>query len=500
MSVWTQSNCVITSKGDEALTQIVAKGGTMIFDSVWTCGTRVASSALYDLTELPSKNQRMTVTKVSQVSSGYSISVQVTNEGLTTPYSIEMVGVYMKLNGFNEGNSFLYMVLLSDDGTSDKMTNLSKSTYKYDIYLYHTSKANLQISLTPTDYVATDTYEAGISELKSDMFSLVYRINRNEGLDNDNCIRFYTENHDTHPFVLPSLNPVTKYPVVIIPNYIGYLTSDGDLSAYGVYIDDVGPFNLIPYDEVTYSEHYFDDVDLICVAKDDENIKVTNYFDDTSYLTSFPSTYTSFNNLPIQEGIYKLTGTASNSPSTLTSDKVWTCIVVRSVNTYIMLAVNDYDNSIYRRSLSASATVWSKASSWVSIGGGGGIQTATATFITNSNTTDASARYLRITRGSTVNALKSGDVIMCELTSLSKLTDSTVIYVRYLDGVSYSSYKYIYKPDGYKLACCQLPKYFLLEYDGTDFHILTPLNITTTLSSSDPESTDGKYGDVWYTY
>ena len=40
MSVWTQSNCVITSIGNDALNQIAAKGGTLIFESVWTCGTR----------------------------------------------------------------------------------------------------------------------------------------------------------------------------------------------------------------------------------------------------------------------------------------------------------------------------------------------------------------------------------------------------------------------------------------------------------------------------
>lgn len=499
MSVWTQSNCVITSIGNDALNQIAAKGGTLIFESVWTCGTRVASSELLNLTELPNKNQRMTLTGVKQVSSGYSINVQVTNEDLTTPYSIEMVGVYMKLNGFNEGNPFLYMVLLSDEGSADKMTNISRSTYKYAIYLYHTSKANLQISLTPTDYVATDTYEAGISELKGDILSLVYKIDMSKGysVDDDNNYVLYTENHETHPFVLPSLNPTTKFPIIVISNFVGSLTGDG-ASGVGVYIDGVGPFDLIPYDEKTHTGHYFDDVELICVAKDDSTLKVTNYFDDTPYLVSSQSTYTSFNSIPKQEGIYKLTGTATNGPITLTSDKVWTCIVVRSVNTYIMLAVNDYDNGIYRRSVSSSSS-WSKASSWITIGGGGGIQTATATFITSNNTVDATARYLRITRDSTVNSLKSGDVIMCKLTALSQITSSTTIYVRYVDGSSYS-YKYIYKPDGNQLACCQLPSYFLLEYDGTNFHILTPLNITTTLSSSDPGSTDGKYGDVWYTY
>ena len=472
----------------------------MIFESVWTCDTRVASSELLNLTELPNKNQRMALTGVKQVSSGYSINVQVTNEDLTTPYSIEMVGVYMKLNGFNEGNPFLYMVLLSDEGSADNMTNISKSTYKYAIYLYHTSKANLQISLTPTDYVATDTYEAGISELKGDMLSLVYKIDMSNGyaVDEDNNYVLYTENHETHPFVLPSLNPTTKFPIIIMSNFSGSLTGDG-ASGVRVYIDGVGPFDLISYDESTYTGHYFDTVELICVAKDDSTLKVTNYFDDTPYLVSSQSTYTSFNSIPKQEGIYKLTGTATNGPITLTSDKVWTCIVIRSINTYIMLAVNDYDNGIYRRSVTSSSS-WSNASSWITIGGGGGIQTATATFVTISNNVNASDNYLRITRDSTVNALKSGDVIMCKLTALSQRTDGMNVYVKFVDGSTYSSSKRIYKPDGNQLACCQLPSYFLLEYDGTNFHILTPLNITTTLSSSDPGSTDGKYGDVWYTY
>lgn len=179
---------------------------------------------------------------------------------------------------------------------------------------------------------------------------------------------------------------------------------------------------------------------------------------------------------------------------------MWSCSVIKSGEKFITIAINTFTNHIYRRSISFYSSTWTDATTWVSIGGGGGIQTASATFVTSGNSPSPSSNYLKIMRDDTSNALKAGDAIMCTLTNLSTLTNSSVVTVRFLDS-SASVTKYIYNTDNTnKTPCCQLPKYFLVQYDGVNFHLLTPLNVTTTLSSSDPGSTDGKYGDIWYTY
>ena len=85
MSVWSKENCFITTIGNQALTEIAAKGGTMTFDSVWTCDLRLDPEEIHNAPDLPRRVQKMSLVKYRQVSSGYTIDVQVTNEGLPYP-------------------------------------------------------------------------------------------------------------------------------------------------------------------------------------------------------------------------------------------------------------------------------------------------------------------------------------------------------------------------------------------------------------------------------
>ena len=506
MSIWSRENCVLTALGNEALTEISAKGGRMTFDSVWTCGTRVEPEELYDLTALPDKRQKMTLVRYNQVSGGYSINVQITNEGLTSPYAIEMVGVYMKLDGFNEGNPFLYLVLLTDEGSADQMTNVSRSTYKYAIYLYHTNKGVLNINLNPTDYVATDTYEAGIRVLEDEIKSVIFHTTFTpESIDNNGVIRLYTENNDTTPFISPSQNPVTAYPLVVIHNYNGYLSDEVDVEVggnVGVYIDDVGPFKLQPYDLTTKVEHKFTNADLICTVLDDNTIKVNNHYLGEDFIPKDHLTYSDFNDIPFEEGIYNLVGNAENSPKSFSDTVTWTCIVIATSGANMMFAKSsDFaDNKLYVRSCALSANSWVGSTAWKYIGGGSGIQTATATFVTSTGTASPSNHYMRITRDNTSEALKAGDVIACTLTAKSTLKTGSTVDIKFLDSSTVS--KFLYKPDAMSsVPCCQVPKHFLLKYDDNgNFIMLTPLDTTTTLSTSDPGNTDGKFGDIWYTY
>lgn len=494
MSVWTRENCVLTELGNLALTEIAAKGGTMSFDSVWTCDTRVNANDLYKLTDLPNKNQRMILTKYTQVSSGYTINVQVTNEDLESDYFIEMVGIYMKLNGFNEGNPFLYMVLLADEDTADKMTTISRSTYKYSIYLYHTNKAVLNISLNAQDFVATDTFENAVKETMRKTLSIFYATDYNMAEFIGSEIFLTTEHPNDYPFTVDG-NRATQAPLLLIQNYSGSFIQEDEP---GIYIDNQGPFKLLPGDKSFDYEVpvTFNNENLLCSVIGN-TIYVYNCFPKNNYMPVVKTLYSNFNAIPAEVGVYSLSGNSTNAPTTLSSDDVWSCSVFEVGETLICVALNNSNNLIYQRSTPNHS--WSSATSWKSIGGSG-VQTATAVFVNSSNSASTSGSYMRITRDETSNALKAGDVLMCTLSSLSTLTGSTTVTVRYVDSSS-SVTKYIYNVDNStKTPCCQIPKYFLLEYDGTNFHMLTPLNVKTTLSTTDPTSSDGKYGDIWYTY
>ena len=161
-----------------------------------------------------------------------------------------------------------------------------------------------------------------------------------------------------------------------------------------------------------------------------------------------------------------------------------------------MLAINTVDSNIYRRHTTGA---WSASTPWVTIGGTG-LQQATVTCVDSSNAESTTSYYLRVSRADTSTALKSGDVLSVTMTNASTYSGS-LCYVRYVDSTTSVS-KYLYNANGSsQVPISQLPKYFLMRYDGTNFEILTPLNQTVTISTSDPTSeTSGKYGDVWYTY
>lgn len=211
--------------------------------------------------------------------------------------------------------------------------------------------------------------------------------------------------------------------------------------------------------------------------------------------TETSSFYTDFNTVPLIVGMYGLSGTASNAPTSL-STGTYSVIVTKTSNGYMMLAVNSVDGNIYRRHTTG---VWSASTSWVSIGGTG-LQQATATVVNSSGTADTTSYYLKIERADKSNTLKSGDVLSVSMANASTYTGS-VCYVRYVDNTTAVS-KYLYNANGSaQVPISQLPKYFLMRYDSSNFELLTPLNQTVTVTTSDPtETTTGKYGDIWYTY
>lgn len=219
---------------------------------------------------------------------------------------------------------------------------------------------------------------------------------------------------------------------------------------------------------------------------------------DGNHASAFAQTnrtaYTDFNSVPLVVGMYGANGDATNAP--VSSTGTYTVIVTRTPNGHMMLAINTVDNKIYRRHTTGA---WSASTPWVTIGGTG-LQQATVTCVDSSNAESTTSYYLRVSRADTSTALKSGDVLSVTMTNSSTYSGS-LCYVRYVDSTTSVS-KYLYNANGSsQVPISQLPKYFLMRYDGTNFEILTPLNQTVTISTSDPTSeTSGKYGDVWYTY
>lgn len=508
MSIWSQENCLVTNYGNEALTLVSAQGGQMIFDSVWTCGIRVDANFLAALTDLPQKNQQMLLSKVKTIDEstksatlGYTINVSVTNDNLETEYNIEMLGVYFKLKGFNNDEPFLYMVLLVDEGTADVMKTISRVTYKYSIYLYHTNKANLSINLVNTDFVTVETFNETVNGMKKDLNKIMYfSYTTMDSIDDNDFLHLTTTKSDTAPFVAPVDD---EAPILILYGYDGMLPNDFNDNALGIYIDDVGPYEIYYYNRKADTQHVFMNEPLLCVYDPTlSKFVALNYFDDTEYLKIEPVAYTNFNNLPLLSGIYKLSGTAKNAPVELTSSDSWTATITKTGTALFLVAQNTADGNIYRRTLNTNLTSWSAASEWTLIGGGngGGLLNATAVFTnTTTSSADTTAYHLKITLEEE-KELEKGDLFSVTVSNLSTSNSNCYLFNSDL----FSGNKQIYQSDGVSsIPATQVPEHFILKYTGSKFIMVSPLT-TPIIKMSTSSPVDGvdtaTKGTLWIKY
>lgn len=205
-------------------------------------------------------------------------------------------------------------------------------------------------------------------------------------------------------------------------------------------------------------------------------------------------TYADFNVVPLTVGMYKVTGDAENAPVAL--DGTYSVMVSETDTGHMMIAINTVDSNIYRRH---TTNKWSDSSSWVNIGGTG-IQQATATFVENSPImqTSTTSEYLWIERLDKPSELKAGDVLSVTLTNYT--TSTAYLVIKRIDGGAGVKPEF-FGSNGSHVASNTLPKCFLVKFDGTAFRMLSPIEPRVTITTVDPTpTTEGKPGDVWYTY
>jgi len=88
MAVWSSNNIMLTQKGQELLSKVQAGVGQLTITKVVTGSGRVAASNLFTQTAVSSIKQTMSVTKVTTMSTGSNLELQVTNTNLSASYNI----------------------------------------------------------------------------------------------------------------------------------------------------------------------------------------------------------------------------------------------------------------------------------------------------------------------------------------------------------------------------------------------------------------------------
>ena len=165
MAVWSSNNIMLTQKGQELLSKVQAGIGQLTITRVVTGSGRVSTSSLFTQTEVSSIKQTMVVTKVTTMSTGSNLELQVTNANLSTSYNINQIGVYATHPDMGE---VLYMIAQCDEGTADIMPlpAVTPVTMNYMFYLIHGSATNLNITVDPAGLVSVATFNEHLEEFR----------------------------------------------------------------------------------------------------------------------------------------------------------------------------------------------------------------------------------------------------------------------------------------------------------------------------------------------
>ena len=191
MAVWSSNNIILTQKGQELLSKVQAGVGQLTITKVVTGSGRVSASSLFTQTEVSSIKQNMLVTKVTTMSTGSNLELQVTNTNLSDSYNINQIGVYASHPDMGE---ILYMIAQCDEGTADIMPlpSVTPVTMNYMFYLIHSALTQLNITVDPAGLVSVATFNEHLEDFQELCDFVGYNDEQVYGVEIDYENRKYT--------------------------------------------------------------------------------------------------------------------------------------------------------------------------------------------------------------------------------------------------------------------------------------------------------------------
>lgn len=191
MAVWSSNNIMLTQKGQELLSKVQAGVGQLTITKVVTGSGRVSASSLFTQTAVSSIQQNMSVTKVTTMSTGSNLELQVTNTNLSSSYNINQIGVYASHPDMGE---ILYMIAQCDEGTADIMPlpSVTPVTMNYMFYLIHSALTQLNITVDPAGLVSVATFNEHLEDFQELCDFVGYNDEQVYGVEIDYENRKYT--------------------------------------------------------------------------------------------------------------------------------------------------------------------------------------------------------------------------------------------------------------------------------------------------------------------
>lgn len=142
-------NLIITNKGQELVSKLIAGQTTATFTSIATTDHDYSGATLEDLLSLEDVKQTVAISSVSVTDNAYvEITARIDNSNLTSDYYVRAVGLFAQDN--ETGDNILYGVSLCDTGDPDHMPAFGGKTvtgisYRFNVKVDNSAQVELVI-------------------------------------------------------------------------------------------------------------------------------------------------------------------------------------------------------------------------------------------------------------------------------------------------------------------------------------------------------------------
>lgn len=169
MATWNSDNIVITKKGEEVLSKVIAGIGKLTISRVVTGADYVSPSKLYSQTQVSGIRQELDISSYSTTNEGTSLALRVSNEKLESPYPLYQIGIYVTHPDFSE--EILYVIAQCDTDNPDIIPLPSETpvSLNYNFYLAHSGTSNVEITVSDAGLVSVGEFDSYKQEVSAEL-------------------------------------------------------------------------------------------------------------------------------------------------------------------------------------------------------------------------------------------------------------------------------------------------------------------------------------------
>lgn len=169
MATWNSDNIIITKKGEEVLSKVLAGIGKLTISRVVTGAGYVSPSKLYSLTQVSDIRQELDITSYSTTNEGTSLALRVSNKELESSYSLYQIGIYVTHPDFSE--EVLYVIAQCDTDNPDIIPLPSETpvSLNYNFYLAHSGTSDVKITISDSGLVSVREFESYKQEVSTEL-------------------------------------------------------------------------------------------------------------------------------------------------------------------------------------------------------------------------------------------------------------------------------------------------------------------------------------------